>query len=152
MSNTNKKKKEKKSAHQLNAPGQGDNNSVPYAVRIRFGMASILHLTERVADRVISMYDSIFSLEDGDTAKIYMGMGTDLAHDGNGEDALAALSKTLEMQPDNGDAWFLVGLIHLDQQEFEAAVKAFKKARALGNEGFELHNRLAEAFADSGDL
>jgi tetratricopeptide (TPR) repeat protein len=127
------------------------NNGVPYVLRLRFGLASILHLTNQVADRVISAYDRLFSLDNGQTAKIYMGMGTDYAHDGNSEEALAALNKTLEMEPENGEAWFMVGLVHLERQDLEAAVEAFEKARNLGSNGFELHTRLAETFADMGN-
>jgi len=128
-----------------------EGNGVSHSVQIRFGLASALHLMSQVADRVICAYDTLFSLDDGKTAEIYMGMGTDFAHDGKNEDALAALSKTLEMQPDKGDAWFQLGLVRLDRQEPEAAVEAFEKAKTLGNEGFQLHYRLAEAFADLGN-
>lgn len=127
------------------------NQGVSYTAQIRFGLASVLHLTGRVADRVISAYNALFSLDDADTARIYMGMGTDLAQDGNSKDALAALSKTLELQPDNGDAWFQVGLVHLDRQEPEAAAEAFQKAIALGGDSSKVHDRLAQAFADSGE-
>jgi Tfp pilus assembly protein PilF len=132
------------------APDKAD-QAVSYSARLRFGLASVLHLTGRVADRVVSAYDGLFALDDAETAKIYMGMGTDFARDGNSEDALATLHKTLQLQPDNGDAWLQVGLIQLDRQEPEAAAEAFQKAIALGSDCFKLHFRLAEAYADSGD-
>jgi len=150
LSNTNEKKKEVEVADLLKTQGKAD-NGVSHILRLRFSLASILHLTDRVADRVISAYDRLVSLDDEETAEIYLGMGTDFAHDGNTEDALTSLTRTLEMQPDNGEAWLLVGLVHLDRQETEAAVEAFEKAKALGNNNFKLHCRLAEAFADLGN-
>lgn len=148
VSNTNEGKA-KKDCQTSEAPGRGGND-VSYSGRIRFGLASVLHLTGQVADRVICTYNSLFSLDDAETAKIYMDMGADFAHDGNDEDAVAALNKVLEMQPDNSDAWFQLGLVQLKRQVPEAAAKAFEKAKSLGNDSFELHCQLAEALADLG--
>lgn len=150
MTSTNKKQARIEFVDEPFAPGDSG-SGVPLFVKLRFWMASILILTNQVADRFISMYDSLFTLDKEKTAKIYMGMGMDFAHDGNSEDALAALNKTLKMEPENGEAWFTVGLIHLGRHDPQAAVEAFTKARALKKNGFEMHSRMAEAFADMGN-
>ena len=70
MSSTNEKvMEEREFADQPETRSEPD-NGVPYILRLRFGLASILHLTNQVADRVISAYDRLFSLDDGKTAKI----------------------------------------------------------------------------------
>lgn len=131
-------------------PGKGGNGT-SYTLQARLGLVSVLHLMGRVTDRIVSAYDSLVSLDDGETAKIYMGVGADFARDGKTDDALAALTKTLEMQPDNGDAWLQVGSVYLDRQEPVAAVEAFERAKTLGHDSFQLHYLLAEAYGDSGN-
>ncbi len=130
--------------------GKAD-RGVSHATHFRFGLAAVLHLTGRIADRVASAYDGLLSMDEKETAKIYFDMGTDLVHKGNSDDALAALRKTLELQPDNGDAWLYLGMVHSDRQEPDDAVEAFQQAITLGKDGPKLRSRLAEAFADAGN-
>lgn len=118
--------------------GKAD-RGVSHATHFRFGLAAVLHLTGRIADRVASAYDGLLSMDEKETAKIYFDMGTDLVHKGNSDDALAALRKTLELQPDNGDAWLYLGMVHSDRQEPDDAVEAFQQAITLGKDGPKLH-------------
>lgn len=119
--------------------------------RVRFGLASVLRWSERLVERVVVGYDRLFHLDARDTADIYMHISADLAKKGDAEDAVAALKRTLEILPDNADAWFQLGLIHLQQlQASAAALDAFRRAADLGCDSFELHFHLAEAMHDQG--
>ena len=65
-------------------PGSNGNGASQTA-KFRFGLVSALHLADQLADRAISAYDRLFSLDEEKTAKIYMGMGADYAHDGKSD-------------------------------------------------------------------
>lgn len=116
--------------------------------RVRFGLASVLRWSERLVDRVVSAYDRLFCLNEQDTAEIYMHIGTDLAKKGSPEEAVVALTHTLAIQPENGQAWVQLGLVQLKQEASAAAVEAFERAKQLGCDSFELHFHYAEALVD----
>jgi tetratricopeptide (TPR) repeat protein len=115
---------------------------------VRVGVASVMRWSERFVDRMVNSYDNTFALDREDTADIYMNLGADLARKGNASDAEAALRRTLTLQPDNGLAWFHLGVVLLQQESSATAVKALDMALAHGFDRFEVHYRRAEALAD----
>jgi tetratricopeptide (TPR) repeat protein len=117
---------------------------------VRFGLASLMRWSERFVDRMVTAYDRMFALDDEDTADIYMNLGTDLARSGNTENAEEALRRTLALQPENGLAWFHLGVVQSKREASTAAVEAFYRAHEHGYDSYELHFRLAEALADTG--
>lgn len=125
------------------APQQHSHPSV-----VRFGLASVMRWSERLVDRMVTAYDRVFALNEEDTADIYMNLGTDLARKGNAEHAEEALRRTLALQPDNGLAWFHLGVVQLRREASAAAVEAFNKAHEHNFNSFELHFYLAEALAE----
>lgn len=47
------------------------------------------------------------------------------------DEMVAAIKKKLRENPDDAEAWFLLGRTHMGKQEFDAAVNAFRRSDAL---------------------
>lgn len=115
---------------------------------VRIGVARLLHWSDQLVNRAVAGYDSLVGLEPGDVAKIHYDLGSDLARRGRGKEALEALAKTLALEPENAEAWFLVGTVHLQKGASAAALQAFSRARELGCDTAALHARTGEALAE----
>ena len=124
-------------------------SAVSAATQSRFRLASLLRLPDAIVARAVSAYERVFTLDRHEEADIYLKIGTDFAQSRRSEDAVVALKKALEIQPNDAAAWFQLGMAHLGQQAMGASVEAFEKSKSLGNDAFELHFHLAEALADS---
>ncbi|HED64249.1 MAG TPA: tetratricopeptide repeat protein [Planctomycetes bacterium] len=83
--------------------------------------------------------------EDPDTL-YWAGRALHVANQGN--DAIAVLTRAVELDPAHGPAWKRIGLVHLENGDVEAARDAFEKAEPLLPEdpgiAFQLGNVLAE--------
>jgi tetratricopeptide (TPR) repeat protein len=110
------------------------------------GLPLILHLADRVVDSLLGAYNRLVH----SAREAPPPPATDLAQLGNGVDTVAALSRTLAVQPHNCLAWFQLGMVHLDLGNLNEAVEAFEKARRFGFVTFELHFYLAEALTGLG--
>ena len=130
------------------APAAGNDN--PFS-RLRFNLAGVLRLSERLVERAVSAYDNTFRLDHEDTADIYLRLATDEVKAGRAEQALAALQRVISLQPGNAAAWYETGLLHLKLHAPAAALEALERAQRAGLEGFEgfdIHFHLAEALGD----
>ena len=61
---------------------------------------------------------------------------------GNYSEAVAILGDYLKEQPEDGDAWFNLGIAHLFSQHLLAAQEAFVKSKEIDPERWETYNRL----------
>lgn len=59
---------------------------------------------------------------------------------GQGEEALRAYGKAVELDPENAKTRFEVGMFHAYRNEWAAAVPHFERARQLSQEGVKLLN------------
>jgi tetratricopeptide (TPR) repeat protein len=119
-----------------------------YSARVRLSLATVLRLSERLVERLVSAYDNAFRLDNRDAADLHLGMATSFLKGGKAEDALAALRQVIDLQPENGLAWFQYGLLQLQQGASASSVQSLEQARRLGFESFELYFYLAEALED----
>jgi tetratricopeptide (TPR) repeat protein len=116
--------------------------------RVRFSLATILRVSERIAESFVSAYERAFKLPPQEAADIYMQVGVDMARGGRAGEALSALQRTVSLQPENALAWYQLGVVQLQQRATSAALDAFEEARRLGQDGVELSYFMAEALAD----
>ena len=65
---------------------------------------------------------------------------------GNYSDAIATLGEYLKEQPEDGDAWFNLGIAHLFSEHLLAAQEAFLKSREIAPEHWETYNRLGYVY------
>jgi tetratricopeptide (TPR) repeat protein len=115
---------------------------------LRVGLASVLHWSDRLVRRAVAAYDGIFSLEDEDTASIYVNLAADMLRDGRVDDALEATRHALQRAPSNAAAWRLLGDIHMRREAYREAIVAIESAKKLGAQGIELEMKLADALTE----
>jgi protein O-GlcNAc transferase len=118
---------------------------------LRFGIASILRLSDRLTGRLVSSYDDAFDLDEGSRAEIYLEIGANFLREKNYENAVSAFRKALKIHPEDGVVWTQIGAAYLGQGAPRAAVKAYHKALKLGTDDFDVHFQLAEALAELDD-
>jgi tetratricopeptide (TPR) repeat protein len=118
---------------------------------LRFGVATLLRLSDRLTGRLVSGYDQAFDLDDRERARIYADIGVSFLRERNFENAIAAFRRALAFRADDGVLWSKLGLAHVGRGAPAAAVKAFRKAVELGSDDFELHFHRAEALGELGD-
>jgi tetratricopeptide (TPR) repeat protein len=136
--------------------GQGASAAAPFypetstlaPSRVQFGLAGMMRWSERFVDRMVNAYERLFCLTKEDAAEIYLQIGATQARSGRGAQAVAALNQTVKIQPDNGLAWYQLGMVHLQQEACAAAVAAFERAHRLGCDDYELHYAMAQALSD----
>ena len=83
---------------------------------LRFGLASVLRLSDRFAAGLVASYDRAFGLDDVDKADIHLQVGIDCVNDGRYGEAVEVLRKALDHGPDRGPAWYYLGVALLEQQ------------------------------------
>ena len=66
---------------------------------------------------------------ESESAHFYLGEACNRL--GNIDMALAALERTLEIQPGNGRAWYTMGILFDRKREPEMAAEAYRKAREI---------------------
>ncbi|GAB4284481.1 MAG: hypothetical protein Kow0092_38910 [Deferrisomatales bacterium] len=130
------------------ANGNGRRGLRLRAPNVRVGVARLLHWSDQLVDRAVGFYDRLVSLDEGELTKIHQNIAVDLAKDGKADRAIESLRRALALRPDNAEAWFHLGLVHLRVQASAEALEALDRARELGVDAAELHYRRAEALAD----
>lgn len=71
---------------------------------------------------------------------------------GRTEIALGTLQGMIKQQPDDYQAWFLIGVAHARQQQFHQAIEAFRRVIELNSALAEPHNNLAVIYNELGDV
>jgi len=71
---------------------------------------------------------------------------------GHSEAAVNALNELVGNDPDDYQAWFLLGVAASRQQQFQQAIEAFRKVIELRPELAEPHNNLAVIYNEQGDV
>ncbi|OGJ91104.1 MAG: hypothetical protein A2350_07350, partial [Candidatus Raymondbacteria bacterium RifOxyB12_full_50_8] len=83
-------------------------------------------------------------------AELYELNGSVLQRTGKKAEAVAAYEQALKMNPMMGEAWYYVGAYYLDQQEWQKAIDALLKLKALGLHQDDVTRGLAKAMYLSG--
>ncbi len=112
---------------------------------LRFHLASLLRLSDNLVSKAVGLYDRLFALDQRDETAIYLELGKDLAREERFDEALVALRKVLVARPNDSEALFELGMIHLKRGAPQAAAGALEKAKKAGVQSHLLHLRLAEA-------
>ena len=63
------------------------------------------------------------------------------------EEIIAGIQQRLEVEPDNAEAWFMLGRAHLTVGEYPDAVAALRKSVAIDDSNVNVRIRLADALA-----
>lgn len=91
-------------------------------------------LTETPSDELKEQLDQLTSrLDDLErfggslSAKDYYSRGVDLYFKNSYDEALNALDKAIELEPDNPSAWYLKGIIFIDLKQYDEALFYFNK-------------------------
>jgi tetratricopeptide (TPR) repeat protein len=115
---------------------------------MQYTLGSILRWSDRLVSRVVARYDRFFDLEREDRAQVCLSVAQRLKDEGRRTDAIAALRRALDLEPDNEDTLFELGKLYLEDDAPDAAVEALSDARQAGHNGYELHCLLAEAYRE----
>ncbi|MDQ6970163.1 MAG: tetratricopeptide repeat protein [Mariprofundus sp.] len=75
-----------------------------------------------------------------------------LIQQNNSTAALSSLQDLLKAEPENYQAWFLLGVTQAEQQQFDAAIHAFHQVVALQPKLAEPHNNLAVIYDEMGNI
>lgn len=84
-------------------------------------------------------------------AGTYDGVKSDIQA-GRTEIALGTLQGIIKQQPDDYQAWFLIGVAHARQQQFHQAIEAFRYVIEINSVLAEPHNNLAVIYNELGDV
>jgi hypothetical protein len=85
------------------------------------------------------------------TAQIYFQQGHELCVDGALEDAVTALSKALELEPENGKFLNERGMAYFDGGDLDRAIQDFSAAIALKKNGAEALVNRANTYRQQDD-
>ncbi|MGQ9748167.1 tetratricopeptide repeat protein [Desulfosoma sp.] len=80
---------------------------------------------------------------DGSVAEIYEEMGRRLAQAGDVQGAAEAFARVARLQPNNAQAYYQLGLLHLNLNQLQEALEMLQEAQSLDSQ----NNDVAEALA-----
>jgi protein O-GlcNAc transferase len=67
-------------------------------------------------------------------------------------EAEAIYKRILRVEPENVDAWYLLGVLARQAQEPDLAIRWIRRAIALNDRVAQFHNHLGAALLDTGDM
>ena len=79
-------------------------------------------------------------------SRIVYQRGVSSLEQGSYSEAVAILGEYLEDQPEDGDAWFNLGIAHLFSEHLLAAQEAFLKSREIAPDHWETYHRLGYVY------
>lgn len=84
-------------------------------------------------------------------AKIHLALGLALANKGNSLEAAGELRKSAEIEP-TYQAWYSLGLVYVNQNVFDKAIDAYKRAIGLNSRGYKAWYQLGLAHQANGEF
>lgn len=118
---------------------------------LRYQLATLARVLDNLVTSGVRAYDSLFALEPRDQAEIHLRLGKEAAQQGDLREAFAALRRSAQIRPDNGEVHFQLGRLYLQRRKApEAALQAFERARKAGYVHRDLELGIAEALTELG--
>jgi type IV pilus biogenesis/stability protein PilW len=90
------------------------------------------------------------SLELFEYAEVYYNVSLVYQKKGNMEEAIKAIKKAIEMDPDYAEAWNQLGNLYLENKDLQEAAQQFEKAIDLDPEHVTAHNNLGLIYTQRG--
>ncbi|HWU41886.1 MAG TPA: tetratricopeptide repeat protein, partial [Bdellovibrio sp.] len=88
--------------------------------------------------------------KDQKKAELYLEMGSSLIEEGNYPNALSALLKAQELDPDNPQVYNGLGQVYFLRERYELAEKQFRKALEINKNYMDARNNLARVLVEEG--
>lgn len=114
--------------------------------QMRFVLASILRISDKLVASAVRAYDRLFELDPEDQYEIYLQMGLDFAQSGRSQEAQSALREAMKLRPDDPTPRLEIAQIYLKKRAPQAAIQVLDEAKAQGHDSYRLHKMLAEAW------
>ena len=115
-----------------------------------FNVLGEVHLFEGSIQQALASFRRAARL-DPKFVSAYVNIGlVNLKHGGRTREAIAALERAVELSPQSGKAWGLLGWAYDEQGDGEAAIPAYIRAIELAPENAEQYHRLAMIYQIQG--
>ncbi len=122
-----------------------------FLARIHFNIGVCLYHLKRTDEAVVE-YTEAIKLSRREYQKAYYALGMAQKALGNRRKAAAAFRDALMLKNDDGEAWFDLGLIYLEEKDYDSAARAFENSvRFKTVNTADAHNNLGVIFALKND-